>query len=99
MMRVSNRSAYKPLASMEPFTSHTGNFSGMWGGKGTTGRLPERWRSKFLAAISATGTYVVLSYDTPIAWWDATTGWVIPDVKYSPTTSRHQSIVRLAVGR
>lgn len=98
-MRVSNRQARQKIIDMQGFASHTGNFSGMWGGKGTTGRLPEPWRSKFLAAISASGTYVVLSYDTPIAWWDATTGWVIPDVKYSPTTSRHQSIVRLAVGR
>ena len=98
-MRVTNRNARQKIIDQKPFQSHTGNFSGMWGGKGTTGRLPEPWRSKFLAAISATGTYVVLSYDTPIAWWDATTGWVIPDVKYSPTTSRHQSNVRLAVGR
>lgn len=98
-MRVSNHQARQKIIDMQDFASHTGNFSGMWGGKGTTGRLPEPWRSKFLAAISASGTYVVLSYDTPIAWWDATTGWVIPDVKYSPTTSRHQSNVRLAVGR
>lgn len=96
-MRVSNRQARQKIIDMQGFASHTGNFSGMWGGKGTTGRLPEPWRSKFVTR--AFDAYVVLSYDTPIAWWDATTGWVIPDVKYSPTTSRHQSIVRLAVGR
>lgn len=98
-MRVTNRNARQKIIDQKPFQSNTGNFHGSWGGNGTTGWLPEPWRSKFLAAISATGTYVVLSYDTPIAWWDATTGWVIPDVKYSPTTSRHQSNVRLAVGR
>lgn len=96
-MRVSNRQARQKIIDMQGFASHTGNFSGMWGGKGTTGRLPEPWWSKFVTR--AKEAYVVYSYNTPIAWWDATTGWVIPDVKYSPTTSRHQSIVRLAVGR
>lgn len=36
-------------------------------------------------------TYVVWSYDTPIAW--VTDGkWVKPALKYSPTTSRHQGV-------
>jgi hypothetical protein len=43
--------------------------------------------------------YVVYSYRTPIAWhithtpdWAGT--WVIPDVEYSATTTRHQHKIR-----
>jgi hypothetical protein len=56
--------------------------------------------------------YVVLSYETPIAWtfrvheatiaWtfsvDAQHGaWTIPDIRYSQTTTNHQAIVRTAI--
>lgn len=97
MSRVSNRQARQKIIDMENFASHTGNFHGSWGGDGTFGRLPQKWRDRYPLRMAS--CYVVYSYSTPIAWWDATTGWVIPDVKYSPTTSRHQSNVRLAVGR
>jgi hypothetical protein len=47
--------------------------------------------------------YVVYSYATPIAWhfrypglW-AVGGWMIPDTTYSHTTTRHQSLVRVAL--
>lgn len=33
--------------------------------------------------------YAVYSYNTPIAWYGPE-GWVMPDEKYSVTTSRHQ---------
>lgn len=97
MKRVSNRDARTEIIEQRNFVSHTGNFSGFWGGKGEVGRLPEPWREQFYCR--SRGDYVVYSYNTPIAWWTPETGWVIPDVKYSPTTSRHQSIVRLAVAR
>ena len=41
--------------------------------------------------------YVVYSYNTPIAWHvkSATFNeWIYPDVRYSPTTGRHQSKIR-----
>lgn len=46
--------------------------------------------------------YVVVSYATPIAWHvrsaDNKYGrWVMPATKYSVTTTRHQSIVRLSL--
>ena len=41
-------------------------------------------------------SYLVYSYATPIAWFGKV-GWVLPAVKYSPTTSKHQSIVRRAI--
>lgn len=34
----------------------------------------------------------IYSYGTPIAWFDSEYGvWVVPDVRYSVTTSKHQS--------
>lgn len=42
-------------------------------------------------------TYAVYSYGTPIAWYGER-GWVIPTDKFSVTTSKHQGIVRRAVG-
>jgi hypothetical protein len=42
--------------------------------------------------------YVVMSYATAIAWWTERTGWVAPDVWYSPTTWRHQGLVRAGIG-
>ena len=41
-------------------------------------------------------TYIVYSYATPIAWYGIN-GWNLPSIKYSPTTSKHQSIVRRAI--
>jgi len=40
--------------------------------------------------------YIVYSYGTPIAWYGRY-GWHTPAVRYSSTTSRHQSIVRKAI--
>ena len=41
--------------------------------------------------------YVVKSYATPIAWRLDDGAWIVPEEKYSATTSRHQSRVRRAV--
>lgn len=38
--------------------------------------------------------YVVHSYDTPIGVHSKSAGWVIPEAKYSPTTSKHQGYLR-----
>lgn len=36
-------------------------------------------------------TYIVWSYSTPIMWWSEASGWVVPNIKYSSTTSHHQT--------
>lgn len=41
--------------------------------------------------------YIVYSYATPIAWYRNGL-WHVPAYKYSQSTSRHQSIVRQALG-
>lgn len=59
----------------------------------SVGILPRDWVQVFR---DQSIQYVVYSYATPIAW--LTSGvWIIPDVKYSRTTSKHQSTIRTAV--
>lgn len=56
------------------------------------GRLPDEYRRSALFS-----DYTVYSYATPIAWHHVDDGWVVPDVSYSVTTSRHQSKIRAAI--
>lgn len=58
------------------------------------GLLPDEW-AILLRAESP--TYIVISYETPIAWWSDVLGWTVPDVRYSRTTTRHQNAVRSAL--
>jgi hypothetical protein len=55
------------------------------------GRLPREWHTSALRA-----DYVVYSYGTPIAW-HGPSGWVMPDERYSMTTSHHQGRIRPAI--
>lgn len=72
----------------------TRDFSGV-------GRLPSEYVEMIRAALDAGRVrYVVYSYATPIAWVEAgVTGepvWIVPDTRYSVTTSKHQGMARLA---
>jgi len=68
---------------------------------GRTGSHGAGWASNDLSNAEreslAAADYVVLSYDTPIAWHDVL-GWKMPNLRYSLTTSQHQSTVRVAIG-
>lgn len=55
-------------------------------------QLPPEYAASALDAV-----YAVWSYDTPIAWENPDGTWTVPDVKYSVTTSRHQSKIAAAV--
>lgn len=59
-----------------------------------SGRLPAAFHSEFDKAMGAKDAYVVYSYGTPIAWF-ANSVWYVPNVRYSATTSRHQSAIHL----
>ena len=75
-----------------------GNLSG--GAPGSpydTGRLPSG--SGYGAAVARGHMlYVIRSYGTPIAWLEWRPGgrriWVMPDARYSATTTNHQNVVR-----
>lgn len=64
------------------------------------GRLPSEYRDALESALRDNpSVYVVYSYGTPIAWTTLgkMTGryvTVIPPVKYSATTSKHQTYAR-----
>lgn len=78
------------IRSREAFRTHGAlraeeGMPGYW----TAGRLPADY-----SASLGDATYVVYSYDTPIAWWSEANGWTVPDQRYSVTTSRHQTKVR-----
>lgn len=64
----------------------------------STGYLPSLFADEYNARIEHID-YTVLSYATPIAWHDEEFGWIVPDIVYSTTTARHQSVIRAALGR
>lgn len=90
MKTVTNRDARSLIRDRVEFKSRTGNFLGQKHTPGYhvgyTGYLPQAYESH---GRLVNADYIVFSYATPIAWHLAD-GWVIPDVRYSSTTSsRH----------
>lgn len=60
----------------------------------TLGQLPHEYTSGPQSVFAS--EYIVYSYLTPIAW--VVNGeWVQPEVKYSNTTTKHQSKIAVAV--
>jgi hypothetical protein len=97
--RVANNSAEFYLRNQVPFRGS--NFYGVDGSHGggsdrwyLSGAALERWYKDQSAGKIH---YSVWSYGTPIAWLVEGEGWVIPPVKYSMSTGRHQGYVRRAV--
>ena len=58
-----------------------------------TGMLPSNFADQLR---SDKPSYVIKSYDTPVAW-HGESGWVVPDVSYSRTTSRLQGTIRRSI--
>lgn len=93
--KVPTRDASGPISRREAFVSHGALSARGHTGPGDSlifGELPGTAREsmKSLSDID----YVVHSYSTPIGVHSKSQGWVIPDVKYSRTTSKHQSQLR-----
>lgn len=67
-----------------------------WG----TGQLPAEHRQAYEEArFNNDIGYTVISYRTPIAWTLRDGSVVIPDVRYSVTTSRQQGLCRAYLDR
>jgi hypothetical protein len=78
----------------EPFQTHGALSGALY--VTSYGRLPGDWR-RTLQAREHLVDYLISSYATPIAWHDKEAGWVMPEERYSTTTSRHQSRAAFAL--
>lgn len=89
----SSREVQERLLDRQEFTGS--NFWATVDPPSWTGRMPSPWEEIYKASRDlGVITYVVMSYNTPIAWVTGGGEVHIPDVKYSPTTTRHQSYLR-----
>jgi hypothetical protein len=64
------------------------------------GYLPENWQVVYKANREDKEnpiTFTIFSYGTPIAWRLEDGTWIVPPVKYSVTTTGHQSAVTYAL--
>lgn len=74
-----------------PFVTPSGNLTGMTDRPNTLGWLPDPFRTLYREQEHAGRiVYTVMSYNTPIAWVLDDGTEVIPPVRYSVTTSKHQ---------
>lgn len=94
MKRTSVNGCDADIAHFEEFTTR----GVLRGGPPNHFNLHSSWlpTSYTRALLADRASYIVWSYDTPIAWYGAR-GWVVPAVKYSRTTTRHQSAVEHAL--
>ena len=94
-IRANRRSVPLAIRDRVPFANSTGSLTGYVGHPGTVGQMPEPWREQYLVAIGTRSVvYTVVSYSTPIAWLLDSGEWIIPDHRYSQTTSCHQGLAR-----
>lgn len=99
MITLTTRKGFYPyvsvLASLAPFKTHgslCGEPTSLRSFQGySAGRLPTEYTDSVNDA-----DYVIFSYATPIAW-HTPSGWVVPDVKYSVSTSKQQTLIRAAL--
>lgn len=62
------------------------------------GKLPEPYRTQVYALrTSKEIVQAIFSYHTPIAIKLKDGSWIVPDVKYSVTTTNHQNVCRVAI--
>jgi len=87
------------LAAGRPFANTTGSLRGIRHDGScppSLGRLPVTDTARLRRDLPRVDM-IIYSYATPIAWHVTGRGWTVPDASYSRTTSRHQSLVRVAV--
>lgn len=92
-MRISNSKASAAIAAGESFDNHNSTLGGRTTFIGY-GNVPQAYRYPG----DDTRAYYVYSYDTLIAWRGQDGAWFMPPVRYSRTTSSHQTLVAQAIG-
>lgn len=93
--KISTRKAYEPISRRESFVSHGALSARTHTGPGDQlnfGKMSEGSRATIKALSDI--NYVVHSYATPIGVYSESQGWVIPEDRYSVTTSKHQGQLR-----
>jgi hypothetical protein len=95
MATTTTKDSGRVIAQRTPVKTH-GSLAGVTGAPANTGDLPEPYASAYTNR-RAYITYTAYSYVTPIAWHDSERGWVVPSVRYSVTTSKHQGHIRRAL--
>jgi hypothetical protein len=79
-----------------PFKHET--LSARWLDRMEYGHMVPALGASLAAEIAVEGrAFVIFSYRTPIAWMIRNEGWVVPDTRYSVTTTHHQNVTRTAV--
>ncbi|MEU6351116.1 hypothetical protein ABZ896_17550 [Streptomyces sp. NPDC047072] len=86
-------SVRRALAARQPFTTY-GALRATSERNYCVGRLPDQWADRYRADADAGHiVYQVYSYSTPIAWVLDDGAVVVPQVRYSLTTTRHQGLL------
>lgn len=84
------------LESRTPFSRPGYSMRGVEGAVSNTGRMPKEAAEDYKAYAAAENIlYTVTSYSTPIAWVTQNEKVIIPEVKYSQTTTQQQSLCRV----
>ena len=83
-----------PLKDREAFQTHGALYGAPVSGPSWYDRLPEHYKDSFYDS-----SYAVYSYGTPIAWLNEDDMWIMPDITYSVTTSKHQGKIFTAIGQ
>lgn len=95
---VTLRTVSSAFHARRPFTCNS-TLTGTVGSAGTFGRLDGEDRARFLADRRAGRiVFTVRSYATPVAWVLDDGTVVRPVTRYSVTTSRHVTALRLTGG-
>lgn len=89
------RDAHEPISRHEGFKARSMSGATVEAGQHfNAGDLPHEYLRELRETLERDGSaYVVWSYSTPIAW-TSESGTVVPPVRYSVTTSQHQSTAR-----
>lgn len=84
------------LQARKPFARSGFAMKGIEGASGSLGQLPKEYVDQYNALAKANAlAYTVKSYNTPIAWVTTEGTVIIPEVKYSVTTTHHQGLCRV----
>ncbi len=95
--KANRRQAREAIAQRAEFNNSTGSLRGRNSGFNmvSSGRLNDAERIRFINATLGSMSYVVISYDTPIAW--VFNGeWYRVSQRFSQTTSCHSGMIPLS---